>query len=95
MLRKLVEAVPEAEVMLVMSTTARSVDSREILDAYDTLPCSRLIMTKLDETRVYGELYNCVVRSSRPVACISTGQSVPEHLESIDISGLLRRVLHG
>jgi flagellar biosynthesis GTPase FlhF len=59
------------------------------------LPCSRLILTKLDETRVYGELFNCVVRSGRPLACVSTGQAVPQHLESLDAPGILRKVLHG
>ncbi|MCP4006726.1 MAG: flagellar biosynthesis protein FlhF [bacterium] len=89
------EAAGDAEAMLVLSAAMRPADSREIIDAYDELRWSRLIMTKLDETRVYGELYNCVVRSNRPLACICTGQSVPEHLESIDISGILRKVLHG
>jgi flagellar biosynthesis protein FlhF len=94
-LRSFIEAASDAEIMLVMAATTRATDSREILEAYSELPCSRLIMTKLDETRVYGELYNCVVRSGRPIACVTTGQAVPEHLESLDIAGVLRKVLHG
>lgn len=94
-LQSLIQAAGEAEVMLVMSATTRAADSREILDAYAEVPWSRLIVTKLDETRVYGELYNCVVRSGRPIACVTTGQAVPEHLESLDIAGSLRKILHG
>jgi flagellar biosynthesis protein FlhF len=94
-LRGLLDAVPEAELMLVLATTMRAADSREILQAYASLPVSRLVMTKLDETRVYGELYNCAVRSGRPIACVTTGQGVPEHLESLDIPGVLRKVLQG
>ncbi len=94
-LAALLDAVPEAELMLVLSTTMRAVDSREILEAYTGLPVSRLVMTKLDETRIYGELYNCAVRSGRPIACVTTGQGVPEHLESLDIPGVLRKVLQG
>jgi len=94
-LRAMIEAVGEVEVMLVMSATTRAADSREILEAYEQLPCSRLILTKLDETRIHGELFNCVARSGRPIACVTNGQAVPEHLESLDIPGLLRRVLHG
>ena len=94
-LHAFIETAGESEVMLVMSATTRAVDSRDILEAYSKLPCSRLIMTKLDETRVYGELYNCVARSGRPIACITNGQAVPEHLESLDIAGVLRKVLHG
>jgi flagellar biosynthesis protein FlhF len=94
-LRSLLEVLDEFEVMLVMSATTRAADSREILAGYADLPCSRLIMTKLDETRIYGELYNCVARSNRPIACVTNGQSVPDHLESLDIPGILRKVLHG
>jgi flagellar biosynthesis protein FlhF len=94
-LRSFIEAAGEAEVMLVMSVTIRANDSREILEAYSELPCSRLIMTKLDETRIFGELYNCMVRSGRPIACVTNGQAVPEHLESLDLAGVLRKVLNG
>jgi flagellar biosynthesis protein FlhF len=94
-LKTLIDAAGDAEVMLVLSATTRAADSREILATYMQLPCSRLILTKLDETRVYGELFNCVVRSGRPLACVSTGQAVPQHLESLDAPGILRKVLHG
>lgn len=90
-----IEAAGDAEVMLVMSATTRAADSAEVLEACSDLPWSRLIMTKLDETRIFGELYNCVVRSGRPIACVTTGQSVPENLEALDTPGILRRVLHG
>jgi flagellar biosynthesis protein FlhF len=94
-LEALIAAAGDVEVMLVLSATTRAADSREILHTYLQLPCSRLIMTKLDETRVYGELFNCVVRSNRPIACVTTGQSVPQHIESLDAPGILKKVLHG
>jgi flagellar biosynthesis protein FlhF len=94
-LRAVLDAAGDAETMLVMSATTRAADSREILQTYLELPCSRLILTKLDETRVYGELFNCIVRSGRPLACVTTGQGVPQHLESLDAPGILRKVLHG
>jgi len=94
-LRGYIDAASEAEVMLVLSATTRAADSSDILEAYGELPYSRLILTKLDETRVYGELYNAIVRSGRPIACVTNGQAVPEHLESLDAPGILRKVLHG
>jgi flagellar biosynthesis protein FlhF len=94
-LQALIEAAGDPEIQLVLSAATRACDSREILESYSAVPWSRLVMTKLDETRVYGELYNCVLRSGRPIACITTGQSVPDHLESLDVPGILRKVLHG
>jgi flagellar biosynthesis protein FlhF len=94
-LQALIAAAGECEVMLVASATMRPADSADLLETYSALPWSRLILTKLDETRVFGELFNCVVRSGRPLACVTTGQSVPEHLEPLDVAGILRKVLHG
>jgi flagellar biosynthesis protein FlhF len=94
-LRALVGAAGDAELMLVLSATTRAEDSREILEIYGQLPISRLVMTKLDETRIHGELYNAVVRAQRPLACVTTGQAVPDHVESLDLAGILRKVLHG
>jgi flagellar biosynthesis protein FlhF len=94
-LQTLIEATADPEILLVLSAATRACDSREILEAYSALPWSRLVITKLDETRTYGELYNCVVRSGRPIACVTTGQSVPDHLEALDLAGILRKILHG
>jgi flagellar biosynthesis protein FlhF len=94
-LQPFVTAAGECEVMLVASATTRAVDSGDILEAYSALPWSRLILTRLDETRVFGELFNYVVRSGRPIACVTNGQAVPEHLESLDPAALLRKVLQG
>ena len=92
---QLIAATGECEIMLTMSATTRAQDSADILEAFSEVPWSRLVMTKLDETRTHGELYNNVVRSGRPIACVTTGQAVPEHLESLDVPGILRKLLHG
>jgi flagellar biosynthesis protein FlhF len=94
-LGQLIAAAGECEVLLVAAANTRPADSGDMLEAYAALPVSRLILTKLDETRVYGELFNDVVRSGRPLACVTTGQSVPEHLESLDVPGILRKLLQG
>ncbi len=91
-LAALVAAADDAEVILVLSATTRAADSRELLELYGKLPVSRLVVTKLDETRVHGELYNAVVRSGRPIACVTTGQNVPDDLASLDVTGVLRTV---
>lgn len=89
------EAAGEVEILLCLAATTRPCDVRDVLEAYAPLAWSRLVMTKLDETDVYGGLYNCVVLSGRPIACVTTGATVPGNLESLGIAGVLRRVLHG
>jgi flagellar biosynthesis protein FlhF len=89
------EVAGDVEILLCLAATTRPCDVREVLEAYAPLAWSRLVITKLDETDVYGGLYNCVVLSGRPVACVTTGATVPGNLESLGIAGVLRRVLHG
>jgi flagellar biosynthesis protein FlhF len=93
-LAQLCDAVPDSELLLVTAATARAVDTRALIEAFAGLPWSRLIVTRLDETRVFGELYNTIVHGGRPIAAITTGQGVPGQLEAIDTAGILRRVLH-
>jgi flagellar biosynthesis protein FlhF len=94
-LGSLIAGAGAAEVMLVLAATSRSADSREILQAYSKLPWSRLIVTKLDETSVYGELYNSVAQSGRPIACVSDGPTVPGRIHALEVAEILRKVLHG
>ncbi len=50
------------------------------LEAFSTLPISRLIFTKLDETDRCGALINLPTRSNLPLAYLTNGQQVPEDL---------------
>jgi flagellar biosynthesis protein FlhF len=74
---------------LVFSATTRESDLTEIIANFSThAPLEGLIVTKLDETLSYGCLYNAVRQSGKPIAFVTTGQSVPEDIVIADAACL-------
>jgi len=80
-LRAFLEVLPEPEVHLVISATTRRQDMELIVDRFQATGFERLIITKLDETRVYGSLYMAPRLAGKPLAYLTTGQSVPDDIE--------------
>jgi flagellar biosynthesis protein FlhF len=73
--------VPELETLLVLSAATRR---RELTDALRRFaPCSPtgLVLTKLDEVVVAGDLLELVARLEQPVRLLAAGQEVPDDLE--------------
>ena len=71
---------PHAEILpyLVLSATAKKEDINRIIETYRPLGIPAAILTKLDETRAYAALCQQMTRAELPIACLCTGQKVPE-----------------
>lgn len=63
---------------LVLSATAKKEDLHQIMETYRPLEVPGVILTKLDETRAYATLCQQMARAAMPIACLCTGQKVPE-----------------
>lgn len=97
-LKGLIEAVePETskQIFLVLSATTKYADLKEIIDAYKGLTDFDIIFTKLDETRSFGNILNCKLYSDKSLSYVTTGQSVPDDIEEIDMQKLTMRLLKG
>ena len=97
-LKGLIEAVaPETskQIFLVLSATTKYADLKEIIDAYKGLTDFDIIFTKLDETRSYGNILNSKLYSGKNLSYVTTGQSVPDDIEEIDMQKLTMRLLKG
>ncbi len=79
-LRAFVEKANPDYVSMVISATTKNRDIVSILNGYSDLSYDNVIITKLDETTVYGSLYNIMKRSNKPVKYITTGQNVPNDM---------------
>ena len=80
-LRELVSLDHPLETHLVLSATTRDQDLIGGARGYAGIPITRLLVTKLDETRAYGGVFEVIRRSGLPLSYFSTGQNVPEDLE--------------
>ena len=78
---------------LVLPASMRFSDLARISSAYDVFRPSRLIFTRMDETDTFGPLLCEAVGSGRPISFFTTGQRVPEDLESADKTRLTNLLL--
>ena len=65
---------------LVLSATTKEHDLADLSKKYEVFSPDSLIVTKLDETEVYGPVLNGVVRMGNPLAYVTVGQNVPRDI---------------
>jgi len=55
----------------------------------------KVIFTKLDEATTYGNMLNFALKAKRPVSYLTTGQNVPDDIETADPERLACLVVKG
>ncbi len=65
---------------LVISATSRQQEVDSVLESFDRVGYDRLVITKLDETRSFGLLFNLLHRTDKPISHFTDGQDVPMDL---------------
>lgn len=83
----------DIEVLMVLSATTKSSDLKDISERFGGVGPKRLVFTKLDETTTYGSLLNVAVRTKLPIGYFTTGQNVPDDIETATPAKLARLIL--
>ena len=91
--KKFVELFKADRVHLVLSMTTKQKDLKKIIQNYKILKFNSLILTKVDETEVYGSILTSAYYSNVPISYVTTGQSVPEDIEEANNDKLINLVL--
>lgn len=65
---------------LVLSATTNAVDLQEAIDSFSIFSPDGLVFTKLDESSSCGVIVNELIRTKKPLTCLTNGQNVPEDL---------------
>ncbi|MDS1029544.1 flagellar biosynthesis protein FlhF [Bacillota bacterium LX-D] len=92
-LQSFLEVVEPAEIFLVVSCTAKGRDLINIAEDFKLLKYTKLIFTKTDETDTYGPILNLANAAAVPVAYLTTGQNVPEDIQSCKPEQLVSMIL--
>lgn len=92
-LKSLLEIVG-CETHLVLSAQTKESDMIEAAQRFSAARVDRLIFSKLDETDSYGTLLNVADHTGIPLSYLTTGQKVPEDLESANGSKLANLLLN-
>ena len=78
---------------LVLPASMKAADLTRMTGAFERMRPRRLLFTKLDETVSYGPILNEAARSRKALSFFSTGQRIPEDLETASVVRLLELVL--
>jgi flagellar biosynthesis protein FlhF len=79
-LSKLLTHIYPDEVHLLLSAATKDKDMLRLCDIYAPCQINRLIFTKIDETSGFGNLLNLLETKKMPLAYITNGQQIPEHI---------------
>jgi flagellar biosynthesis protein FlhF len=80
-LRHLLATVENCQSVLMVSATTKDSDMNEVVSRFKIFQPAGLVFSKLDETSVYGCIYNVQKRSGLPLLYFTVGQRVPEDIE--------------
>lgn len=83
------------DVVLVMPSSIKYDDLKITYDNFSTLGVDTLMFTKLDETRVFGNIFSLAYETKMPISYFSVGQEVPEDLVCANSDFLVECLLHG
>lgn len=83
------------DIFLVLSATTKYKDLLQITDTYKDICSYKLIFTKLDETREYGNLLNLKLYTQAPISYVTCGQNVPDDIESFNPQKTVKQLLGG
>jgi len=68
------------DVNLVISANTKFEDLREIYESFSILNIDTFIITKLDETKGFGNIFSILYDTKKPINYFSIGQEVPDDL---------------
>ncbi len=83
------------DVNLVLSAGSKIEDLIEIYNNFSFLDIDTLIITKFDETKIFGNVFSLVYDTNTPVSFFSTGQNVPDDIMEAKSEFLVQCVLDG
>lgn len=76
------DAANPDEVHLVLSSTSKFSDMIDVVEHFKSVKPRRIIFTKIDESTTYGGILNTITKYEMPISYLTTGQNVPEDIES-------------
>ena len=92
-MRKLLDACGNgSEVHLAISSTTKTCDVKEILSQFEPFKYESVILTKLDETSLVGNIISLLSECGKSISYITVGQVVPQDIEAATKIKLLEKL---
>lgn len=85
--------IPQIDICLALNASVSYEDLKDITQTYEDLGIDKCIITKMDETRKHGNLFNIAVVVEKPIPFITMGQKVPEDIRQVQKSDILDAIM--
>lgn len=85
----------QIDVNLVLSAGSKAEDLLEIYNGFSFLDIDTLIITKFDETKIFGNVFSLIYETNTPVSYFCVGQEVPDDLMEAKSEFLVECILDG
>ncbi len=92
-LEQFIQAAHVDEVFLVLSVVMGCKASREVIRHYSFIDDYKLIVTKLDEVGVWGNVINIADFSKKGISYVTIGQNVPDDIREADTQRLAQSII--
>jgi flagellar biosynthesis protein FlhF len=92
-LRSFMDVEPQIETHLVLSSSTRLADLKQIVKNFSSCGVDRIIFTKTDETDIVGGIISIAHETGIPVSYITTGQSVPDDIAVAEAPALAKMLI--
>ncbi len=93
--KRFLDEVEKKRITLLISATTGNGDLKAIIQNYNYIGYDSIIVTKLDETKYYGRIFNINQYTDKPLLFITTGQSVPDDIIKVSKENLLGYLFRG
>jgi len=92
---EMVRILKPEDTLLCISASTGFASVKEMADTYGFVNEYRLLITKLDETKYRGPLLNISWYTQKPLAYVTTGQSVPDDIEVVNVEAIAKQIVSG
>ncbi|MBB6452906.1 flagellar biosynthesis protein FlhF [Salirhabdus euzebyi] len=94
-LSKNIDFQTDDEMYLVLSSTTRYKELKEIFHQFTKFPIKQIILTKIDETTEFGSIVNLAKECQVGIAYMTNGQNVPDDLIEGSIDKIVNLLIGG
>ena len=92
-LKSFLDAIPDADIYLVLSITTKYEDLLSIIESYSKIADFKIIFTKLDETSALGSVLNVCYETGKEISYATDGQNVPDDIDIVKPEKIARDLL--
>ncbi|NIK75606.1 flagellar biosynthesis protein FlhF [Paenibacillus castaneae] len=89
----LLQSSEPSETILVLSLTGKTKDMAAVADHFSKYGVQKVLFTKLDETSVYGAIFNLIMNYELLPTYLASGQTVPDDIEKFQIGTYIQHLL--